>query len=150
VDEYYDICAIGLCKAAARFDPSREYKFTTLAYAAMDNEVKNFWRDSNTQTRRPKFPILSLFEVMQRGKTGAGGTICDTIVANDRRWKPSCDRINVDVFVDSLPEREKQIVNMRLAGLTISEIGNEVGRTHQRVSQILNTVREKYIREMAM
>ena len=150
VDEYYDICAIGLCKAAAKFDPSQEYKFATLAYAAMDNEVKNFWRDINTMARKPEIPDVSMFDIILRGHTDSGIVVGDTIAEREEQWIPSYRRVCVDTFVESLPPRERQVVSMRLAGLTMSEIGSEVGRTHQRVSQILNTVRDKYIREMAM
>ena len=38
VDEYYDILAIGLCKAALNFDESKGIKFVTYAMFVMRNE----------------------------------------------------------------------------------------------------------------
>ena len=39
IDKYYDIAAIGLCKAAQRYDESRGVNFSTYAMRVMYNEV---------------------------------------------------------------------------------------------------------------
>ncbi len=38
INEYYDLLAIGLCKAAKMYDPNRGYAFSTYAYFVMRNE----------------------------------------------------------------------------------------------------------------
>ena len=41
IEEYYDLAAIGLCKAANNFDETKGFKFSTYAYRCMNNEVLN-------------------------------------------------------------------------------------------------------------
>lgn len=40
IEEYYDICAIGLCKAAITYDSSKDVKFATYAGICIENEIK--------------------------------------------------------------------------------------------------------------
>ena len=51
LDEYYDVLAIGLCKAAIAFD-STKGKFSTLAYTVMLNEYKQELRKQMENTLR--------------------------------------------------------------------------------------------------
>ena len=53
LDEYYDLLAIALCKAAKSFDESRT-KFSTFAYKCMENEVTTYWRKLNAQCSVPQ------------------------------------------------------------------------------------------------
>lgn len=38
--DYYDICAIGLCKAAITYDSSKDVKFATYAAICIENAIK--------------------------------------------------------------------------------------------------------------
>ena len=40
IEDYYDICAIGLCKAANTYDDKKGIKFSTYAGVCIENEIK--------------------------------------------------------------------------------------------------------------
>ena len=48
LDEYYDVLAIGLCKAAITFDETKS-KFSTYVYACMYNSYKCELRNNTKQ-----------------------------------------------------------------------------------------------------
>lgn len=60
LDEYYDVLAIGLCKAAIAFDNTKG-KFSTLAYTVMLNEYKQELRNSRM---REQFRKINYFHLM--------------------------------------------------------------------------------------
>jgi DNA-directed RNA polymerase specialized sigma subunit len=51
IDKYYDVAAIGLCKAAQRYDASRNYAFSTYALRVMYNEVVREIRKEKAKKR---------------------------------------------------------------------------------------------------
>ena len=59
IDEYYDILAIGLCKAAKAFDESKG-RFSTLAYCCMKNEMCRYYEG---KTELPHNLAISLLGV---------------------------------------------------------------------------------------
>ena len=61
VEEFYDILAIALCKAAKTFDKSRGLRFSTLAFQCMKNEYNMYWRrELNSKPVPPGNPNYSL------------------------------------------------------------------------------------------
>ena len=58
-EEYYDILAIGLCKAAIAFDSERS-KFSTFAMNIMYNEFLQHDRNENAMKRKANKNMLSL------------------------------------------------------------------------------------------
>ena len=49
VDEWYDVAAIGLCKAGLTYMPDKGYKFSSYAYRVMTNEVRAEMRKLNSE-----------------------------------------------------------------------------------------------------
>lgn len=150
VDEYYDICAIGLCKAVKAFDPTQGKKLATLAYRVMDNEVKQYWRRWNFKGREQERFAVSLSDPVYhdaiRGELTLGGTLQGP--GDDGRspyYIVACR-----TFVDSLPAKEQKVIQMRMNGWTVSEIGHEVGVSTTWVSKLIARVRQKYIAETAV
>lgn len=53
IEDWYGTCAVGLCKAALIYDPSRNIKFNTLAYVCMSNEMKLVFRKQEKEVKNP-------------------------------------------------------------------------------------------------
>lgn len=62
-DEYYDLAAIGLCKAAKCFNKDKGSKFSCYAYLVMLTEVKMYWR----KERKCVKPSCSLDDIVLNG-----------------------------------------------------------------------------------
>lgn len=56
-EEFYDILAIALCKAARLYDPS-EYTFTTYCYRCFENALRMHIRDNKRRVQSAPFPHL--------------------------------------------------------------------------------------------
>lgn len=67
LDEYYDVLAIGLCKAAIRYNENKG-KFSTFAFVTMGTEYLKILRDTSKKasSRRPVFFLWILFLVMMK------------------------------------------------------------------------------------
>lgn len=58
IEEYYDIAALGLMKAAKTFDPNRKVKFSTYAYTVMYNFIQHEWRKKISLSRKNDKELL--------------------------------------------------------------------------------------------
>lgn len=54
IEDYYDLAAIGLCKAGSKFDGSKS-KFSTYAYKCMFTTVFTEIRDRKAEKRIPDY-----------------------------------------------------------------------------------------------
>lgn len=138
VEEYYDVAAIGLCKAAQAYDESKGFMFSTFAYQCMRNE---WWRlGRRLLSRNPdgvKLCSLSRFED-----------------GDEDRIKELCDRVDfteyieseadAERFIRSLNECEAHILRSMIDGKSTYEIAKDLGYTHQWISCIVKKIRKKY------
>jgi len=145
LEENYDLCAIGLCKAAEIFDPSRGLSFSTLAYRCMANEVQMQKRKENTIARKADVSADSLDRTI---KTDGGTTITlhdvlsNTLVANHN----PLSTVMFKDFYESLTEQEKIVIAYRMAGLKQREIAERIHKSRAYVCMILSRVKEKVAR----
>ncbi len=63
-EEWYDVCAIGLCKAAFAYDDSL-YKFATFAYHSMLYEVRKAMREQKAKKRKATRTEVSLNQTVK-------------------------------------------------------------------------------------
>ena len=59
-DEYYDICMIGLIKAADTFDASKGYTFSTYGISCIRSELLGYIRQENRNKRKSNYNTISL------------------------------------------------------------------------------------------
>lgn len=82
LDEYYDVLAIGLCKAAIAFD-STKGKFSTLAYTVMLNEYKQELRKQQNERAIPQDKLLSFDVPIQTDQDSQFASFADIIPDNN-------------------------------------------------------------------
>lgn len=150
IDDYYDIAAIGLVKAARTFNPEQGSKFSTYAYFIMWNEVKHQWRKETMQKREGE---KYLFHYNTSRKINDDKEINDGLnCISDIR----CDvenetiiKIVLENFLDKIKnEKEKKILYKFIAGYKQIEIAKEFNTTQSNISRIINKLLKQLKKEL--
>lgn len=131
-DEYYDLAAIGLCKAAETFNPKKA-KFSTFAYYGMRSMVSNELRRRCQLSRVPEDKLL-YYQAERENERGEVQVL--EIPANENLEDFVVGEVLIQNFFDSLKERELRILNLLKQGLTQQEVGTIVGLSQAEVSRI--------------
>ena len=140
-EEFYDILAIALCKAARLYDPS-EYTFTTYCYRCFENTLRMHIRDNK---RRIQSAPFSAFEI-HNDSDDIDNVIEET--AECEEALQSFDELETAIlikgFVENLPEKLKQTLKLRVQGYSQIEISRMVGVNQTMVSRRLTKIREMF------
>lgn len=141
IEDYYDILAIGLCKATKMYD---QYKgsFTTLCFKCMENELYNYWNSMQKKSYIPDNLILS-YDTPQNigysdGQVDLVEVITDFNADNDISYA-----IMYYEIINKLTTKEKIIVQYLLNGFTHNEIANVFKCKQQNISYIVKKIRKK-------
>ena len=146
-EEYYDICAIAMCRAAIRFNPENGVQFSTYATKAMENEIKSYHRNKHASVRNNHSRRVSLSTQVRSYDDNEKLTLSDVIADSGFGGKSPEDIVMSRSFTCSLTEREAMVVQMVIDGYTYREIGAEIGCTHQNVHRIMSKAKEKLRKE---
>ena len=133
-EDYQQVAKIGLWKACLGYKEDAQIKFSSYASRCILNEICNYFRDSG-QASRDGASSLSLDVQIND----------DTTLANLIPGDKDVLFIDFNGFWESLTSREKKIVAMLIQGLTNREIGNSIGVSNQRVSEILLKAKQKFL-----
>ena len=150
IDDYYDIAAIGLVRAAQTFQEEKGSKFSSYAYFVMWNEIKKQWRKETMQKREGE---KYLFHYNTSRKINDDKEINDGLnCISDIR----CDvenetiiKIVLENFLDKIKnEKEKKILYKFIAGYKQIEIAKEFNTTHSNISRIINKLLKQLKKEL--
>lgn len=139
MDEYYDILAIGLCKAAKIFNKNRG-EFSTVAYRCMQNELNGYWRSKQKQSCIPDDFVLSY----DKDDSYSQDSLSKYLIDYNADESMLYDIISTE-FRSALTNKEKVIYQHLLDGLTCSEIALELKCKKQSVSYHIKKIRSKAI-----
>ena len=135
-EDCYSIVAIGLCKAAAMFDETRGYSFSTFAYKVMNNEMLAVFRKYKAQKAIPQYLIQSyesIIPAVDNDKT----TIADLcLVDKQDKYEDLITTISCEKTLETLSERDKQIIHLLILGYKQEYIGKKFAITQSTVSRI--------------
>ena len=120
-DEWYGICAIGICFAAKIFDESKG-KFSTIAFKCMANEVCNERRKCGSILNEELSDNISLFKMY---------TTEDDLIF----------KMFIEDYKSKLNETYNTVFNMMILGYTQKEISNKCLINQSSVSRIINKIR---------
>lgn len=137
--DYYDICAIGLCKAAITYDSSKDVKFATYAGVCIENEIKIELRNR----KKYSAPVYSLDMTFNNtsdgtGEISYGENMTTGLSAYDEILPYQLDKI--------LNAREYKLVALILQDYTQVEIGNIIGISQAQVSRIFSKIKQKLLK----
>lgn len=146
IDEWYDLAAIGLCKAALTFDQDKS-KFSTYAYKCMYNQIMIEKRKEKADRRVDDNLVLyydAMFDCSDDGDKCSFLSVipdlrCDTgKQAETRHW--------IYETYAGLNDKEKKIFDYLLRGYTQKEIGYYVGCCQPTISRFQKRLKERYVR----
>lgn len=145
IDEYYDILAIGLCKAAKVFDEGKG-KFSTIAYCCMKNELCKYWETLNKKSCVPDELVVSYDAQDVRDDMDNRQNFLE-VLSDSRSYKDiECATMYSELF-KRLTEQEKAVMKYIMIGYTQSEIADMIGC--KRHNFPMKSIREKFMKYVA-
>ena len=137
IDTYYDVCAIGLCKAAATYDKEQS-TFANYALYVINNEVKGIYRQ-NASRGKQDVQVFSYDKILTNNY-GDEYTLLDFIITDG---KDAYDSSILTDFNKIWNKREKRIALLLYEGYTQEEISKIIGVKQPQVSRIIKIMRRK-------
>lgn len=147
IDEYYDILAIGLCRAAIGFEESKG-KFSTFAFHCMKNELCMYWRHGQRQSAIPDNMVLSYGATISNSDNDSegsyGNTFLDYFADKNFTDEIVISEIMSNVLLDVLNEKEKRIVELLVDGFNQTDIANKLNCSRQNVNHYIKQINKKW------
>lgn len=154
-DEYYDILALGLCKAALLYEKDKG-AFSTFAYYWMKHEMLSYYHKLNKKSVIPQNMELALDGILNKdNRDGEMGEAFFknplTGYATDKLQLLTEDivvgRLVIDDIKDSLLNKnENFVVDCIIKDLTHKEIANMLGCTRENVTYYVVQIRKKLLK----
>lgn len=135
ISSYYDVCAIGLCKAAMSYDKNKS-SFATYALHIIHNEYLMDIR-KNTLVKNKDVCICSLDETLTNSKGEQFYRY--EIVSNGLSAYDNILPYNLKEILD---KRQLQVVQLCLLGYTQYDIGIKLKLSQSYVSRILKQIKK--------
>ena len=151
VDDLTSIGTLGLIKAVRSFVPSRNIKFATYSSRCIENEILMYlrkWSNRNSD--------ISMDEALSTDSDGNELNLIDVLYADEndvsRNMEAESDRFVVWKSLESLSEREKEIMVMRY-GLegeekTQKEVAEIIGISQSYISRLEKKILKKLKKEI--
>lgn len=136
VDEYYDLLAISLCKAAEAYETGKG-NFSTLAYTVMDNDVKHYWRSLQNKKSIPSDMIVSY----DAHDESCESPYLDIIAADDTDVS---FQMQYRCMLEQMNETERIICQMLMDGAKQSDIIERLGITKSQYIMAKKKLKTKY------
>ena len=141
IDDYYDILAIGLCRASKMYNEDKG-AFSTIAYVCMKTEVMGHWRKISAKGVIPVEKIVS-YNVSPSEESNGNETYLCCIADNNCTCDIAISNVVYERFYDLLTYKEKTIVELLMNSVSQSKIAEEIGCTKQNVAYYVSQLRKK-------
>lgn len=146
IEDYYGAAAIGICKAAKSYDPSRGYTFATWAWNCMKNEC---FMERRAEKRRDR-PYLEGFSLDQPSFNNDGDMVYPQIASDDSfsEWIEDTEDESHAAEIYSkaqkkMTEKEKAAFKLFLVGRTQNDIARDIGTSRSYVSRLIEKAKTK-------
>lgn len=143
IDEYYDILAIGLCKAAKIYDENKG-NFSTIAYCCMKNELNAYWRKTQNKSSIPDDCIVSYDEPDVRSDPDNQKAFLESL-SDYESYNDMMYSVMSKDFEKKLNDKEKIIYNFILDGFSHTEIADKIGLKNATISGYVKQIRNKLV-----
>lgn len=146
IEEYYDILAIGMCKAASTFDESKG-AFTTVAFRCMRNEMFHYWDSMKKKSAIPNENLL-YYDTFLHGKSGGhfendNNSYLSIFSDNNYTHDTAIGNIIINEFMKTLKKEEIYLVKLLMIGITQAEIAEKTNRSRQLINLYVRNIRKK-------
>ena len=147
IEEYYDILAIGLCKACLSWDISKG-KLSTYACTIMYNEIRQYLRTVHNSKNKCLHYALSLDAKLSDFGNDPEFEDLNYLGSMSNGHSDLLDELVLFDF-SKLSEREKQIVKYRYMGYNQDKIGKLLGVSQSYVARVSKAIQNKLERSVA-
>lgn len=127
IDEYYDICAIGLCEASLKYQPDKGASFSTFASIIIKQNIMMELRKRSTRNKYISY--MTNISADEEYKITNGLSAYDEILPYD------LDKI--------LTPREYTIVSLIFKGCTQAQIASSLKTSQSAISRSLKSIHTK-------
>jgi len=146
IDEYYDLLAVALCKAARSYN-SKNVKFSTFAFKCMDNELFKYLDSINKKSSIPYGLIVS-YDATIQDVCGNENNFYE-ILSDNNSYNDMMYVVMSSEFKRTLTERELFVVEMLEEGFTHSEIAKKIGCNRSNVTYFVGRIKDKMLKYMS-
>lgn len=143
IDDYYDILAIGLCKASKVFD-SDSGEFSTVAFRCMENELNDYYKYIGRGKHIPEDMILSYDTPMNGDDYENNGNFLDSFADNNCVHDIVVSGIMSEILLNLLSEKEQKVVAFLMNGMNQSDIAKHMDCKRQTVKYYIVQIRKKW------
>ena len=144
VEEWYDLAAIGLCKAANTYNNSKS-GFSTYAYKCMYTTVMMEKRKENAMRTIPQNQIFYYeSQVGEESKDNDTSTFLNYIPSKQDIENETISALSLENIENELAGNKRKVFLLLREGYAQCEISEIIGISKQRVSKIKQEIAEKY------
>lgn len=144
VEEWYDIAAVGLCKAANTYNNDKS-EFSTYAYKCMYTTIIMEKRKENAMRTIPQNQIVYYEnQVNESSKDNDTSTFLNYIPSKQDIENETISALSLENIENELVGNKKKVFLLLREGYTQCEISKIIGISKQRVSKIKQEITEKY------
>lgn len=140
LEDYYGVLAMGLCDAAKRFDESKG-SFSTFAYMRMRWMLG--WHLQH-EGRISKIPDNQVFSYNRPINSESKTFFFEMIGDNFSTDNSMIDDIALNGFVDTLSDKESEVIKLLLDGKSQVDIANMMGVKKQSIGYYVYRIRDKW------
>lgn len=140
IEDYYDLAAIGLCKAAKTFEKDKS-AFSTYAFCCMFNEVMHHKRKMKAAMRIGQSELI-YYDNTENNEDGSS-SLFDRIHCNTDTEDKIILSLDIERSLKNMNEKEMIILLMSTQGYKQIQIAKQVKITQAGVSRIKKRAIEK-------
>lgn len=144
IDEYYDILAIALCKAAEAYDPSKGVCFSTFTYRCFYNACSLYRRDEMASKRIPQHMMVYYDAPVENSAGQESHELIDVISYAKYRHGFEYSDVLIEQFMKHLTDKQCEVLVCRLRGEKGVDIAEHVGCTPQAVSITRKQIKKRW------
>ena len=133
IDEYYGICAIGLCEASLKYQPDKGTSFSTFASIIIKQNIMMELRKRSTRNKYISY--MTNISTDEEYSVSVLDKITNGLSAYDEILPYDLGKI--------LTHREYTIVSLILKGCTQTQIASSLKTSQSAVSRSLKSIRTK-------
>lgn len=146
IEEWYDTCAIGMCRAAMNFQPEKGFQFLTFAGACLLNEIRQAKRKQKRKGRDTE--CYSLDQVVPGTEDF---TLADTLASPESLEDTVLQSMQLRQGMDSLSRWERTVLMLFAgSGLPQRVVAERFGKSQAWVSRVLTRIKKKLLKEISM
>lgn len=145
-DELYSAALFGMARALSAYDETKGIRFSTFAVVCMNHEILNLLKAA--KKRRFDISYNSCVLSPDNGDVIRDESFIGRMTTINTTPDDVAAKIVFCDFVEQLPERDREILQLRMDGMQHKDIAKRFGVTPQRIGRLLIGMRERFWKEL--